>query len=403
MKNKIELKKYLIFNICLILFLIIGFNLLNKYEYDVYKKNTNNKISAIINTIETYYKDVSKLEIINILNSEKMLRTDSLQKYGIDLNKDSIIMQNDVEYNKFKILKIIYMLISLLLLTIVFLIYLHKKSNKIKEITKLINKINNRIYTLVLNKNTEDELSILESELYKTMILLKEQAENSIKDKTSIKGYLDDISHQLKTPLTTINLCLDNLIENESIDEKTKNEFLHTIKREISNMNFLIISILKLSKFETNTVEYEIKSSSLYKILEKSYNNISMLCDLKNIKVYIDCNKDIIINCDPIWQAEAITNILKNAVEHSKEKSTVSVIVKENKVYTSIKIENTGLPIDKKDLPHIFERFYKGKNSSKDSIGIGLALSKSIIEKNGGKIKVECDQNKTIFTVKYFK
>lgn len=400
-KNKIELKNYLLIYIILIVFLITGFILLNKLEYNFYKKNTNNKIYNIISLLEKEYPSVDKNEIINILNNEESISANSLKKYGIDLSEDSLILQNDKKHKEFKIINAIYLLVSIILLTLVFIIYLNKKSKRIKEITKSINKINNKIYSLDLNTFTEDELSKLENELYKTTILLKEQAENSLKDKDNIKASLEDISHQLKTPLTSINLCLDNLLENEEIDEITKNEFLHTIKREISSMNFLIISLLKLSKFETNTVKFEKIKCKVIDLIESSNKKVSLLSDLKNIKVNIECNKNIFIKCDPSWEVEAISNILKNAIEHSKEDSTVNISVKENKFYTEIRIKNLGT-INKKDLPHIFERFYKGENASKDSIGIGLALSKSIIEKDNGKITIDLNENTTTFVIKYF-
>ena len=231
-----------------------------------------------------------------------------------------------------------------------------------------------------------------------------EQAENSTKDKINLKNSLSDISHQLKTPLTSIMIMLDNLIENPDLDGEIRNDFVKEIKVETTNINFLVQSILKLSQLDSNTVEYFNKKIKLSELVEKSIKKIQPLCDLKNIKVDINVIKDSEIVCDEMWQVEAISNIVKNCVEHSKDEGKVDVSINVNNVYSQIIIKDNGVGISKKDLPHIFERFYKGKNSTNTSIGIGLALSKMIINKCNGTIQVESEEGKgTFFIIKYFK
>ena len=138
----------------------------------------------------------------------------------------------------------------------IFLKYNHSKDKKLKEITKYIEEINNKNYKLDIEDNTEDELSILKNEIYKTTIMLKEVAENSMKDKTCLKDSLSDISHQLKTPLTSIIIMLDNILDNPNMDDATKNEFIKDIKREIVNINFLVESLLKISKLDASSVTF---------------------------------------------------------------------------------------------------------------------------------------------------
>ena len=233
--------------------------------------------------------------------------------------------------------------------------------------------------------------------------MLKEAAENSKKDKVNLKKSLEDISHQIRTPLTSIIIMLDNIIENQNMDEKTKNNFIREIKRNIININFLVENILKLSKLESNTVEYKKEKNFLTNILKESIKNVSLLCDLKNIKIVINGEKNIKMTCDIKWQIEAITNILKNCIEYSEENQKIYVEYNQNNVYTKITIKDFGKGIADKDLPNIFKRFYKGKNSSKDSIGIGLALSKAIIEEDNGNIEVVSSNKGTVFTIKYYK
>ena len=284
-----------------------------------------------------------------------------------------------------------------------FIKYEKKKSKNIQDIINCIEKINHKNYELDIDEMSEDELSILKNEIYKTTIMLKESAENSLKDKLELKDSLSDISHQLKTPLTSILIILDNLLDNPDMDESLREDFIRDIKREIININFLVQSLLKLSKLDTNTVSFIEKEVNVSNIVKESIKNVLLLSELKNIEIKLNIKEDSIIKCDEKWQIEAISNIIKNCVEHSYDNNKVIVSIMNNKVYTEIKIQDFGEGIDKKDINHIFDRFYKGKNSSHDSIGIGLALSKSIIEKSNGNIFVESSEKGTIFTIKYFK
>lgn len=185
------------------------------------------------------------------------------------------------------------------------------------------------------------------------------------------------------------------------MDKNTREDFIRDIKRELLNMNFLALNLLKLSKLDSNTVHFIKKEVSLDEIVISSIKNIAPLCDLKNITITKNLEHGIKINCDLNWQVEAITNILKNCVEHSKENSKIDITTATNKVYHSIKIRDYGTGISEKDLPHIFERFYKGASSSSNSIGIGLSLAKKIIESNNGLINVETGPDGTTFTIKY--
>ena len=233
--------------------------------------------------------------------------------------------------------------------------------------------------------------------------MLKEIAENSKQDKVNLKNSLSDISHQLKTPLTSISIMLDNILDNPEMNKETRNEFIKDIKREIININFLVNSLLKLSKLDANSVKFMNKEEQLEDIINESIKNVSTLCDLKDIKINVIGQVESKISCDLKWQVEAVTNILKNAIEHSKVCSRIDITCEQNKIYTEIKIKDYGVGISEKDLPHIFERFYKGEKSSSESVGIGLALAKSIIESNGGYVEAESEEGKgTIFTIKYF-
>ena len=403
MSNKIELKKSIIISLVITIIFSIFMAIINIYEYKEYTKNFNKNIASIIDVIQSKYPKISTDEIIGILNSEKIPQNNSLKKYGIDLEKNTVILENNKINNKFIKIEIILLITTSISLLIVFILYERKQDKEIDKITKYLEAINDKNYTLKIDENSEEELSILKNELYKVTVMLRENASNTLKDKINLKRALEDISHQLKTPLTSILIILDNLIDNPEMDYQTRVEFLHNLKRETTRIQSLIQSILKLSKFDSNTIQFIKQDIYLKQIVDEAIKNTGSLADLKNIKINVEGNKVTKLNCDLLWQIEAITNILKNCIEHSKENTQIDIKYNNNSVYSYITITDHGEGISKEDLPHIFERFYRGKNSSNESIGIGLSLSKTIIESNNGIVSVESNSDKTTFIIKYFK
>ena len=403
LENKVHLKKFLLISIIpIIVFLIIG-NIFFFYQYHSYTQNYNNKIASLVNLLDKEYPDIDRNELISILNSDDKVSEDIFSRYGIDIQNESIIIENDRLFSGFII---VYNILFIGLALSIILLYLEHEKNQNKEIKKIvrcIEEINKKNYSINIDENSEDELSILKNELYKITIMLKEDAENSKKDKLKLKDSLSDISHQLKTPLTSINIMLDNILDNPDMDSNTKEKFIQNIKREITNISSLVGEILKLSKFDASVIKFEEQQVFIDDIVKSAISNVEMMAELKNINIEVNNQDNIKLVCDAKWQIEAVTNILKNCIEHSKDDSTITIDIDSNKIYKQITIKDNGEGIDEKDLPHIFERFYKGKNSSKDSVGIGLALAKTIIEKDNGSIKVDSKKGKqTIFTIKYY-
>lgn len=403
LENKVHLKKFLLISIIpIIVFLIIG-NIFFFYQYHSYTQNYNNKIASLVNLLDKEYPDIDRNELISILNSDDKVSEDIFSRYGIDIQNESIIIENDRLFSGFII---VYNILFVGLALSIILLYLkHEKvqNKEIKKIARCIEEINKKNYSINIDENSEDELSILKNELYKITIMLKEDAENSKKDKLKLKDSLSDISHQLKTPLTSINIMLDNILDNPEMDSNTKEKFIQNIKREITNISSLVGEILKLSKFDASVIKFEEHQVFINDLVKSAISNVEMMAELKNINIEVNNQDNIKLVCDAKWQIEAITNILKNCIEHSKDDSTITIDIDSNKIYKQITIKDNGEGIDEKDLPHIFERFYKGKTSSKDSVGIGLALVKTIIEKDNGSIKVDSKKGKqTTFVIKYY-
>lgn len=403
MKNKLRLKQYIISTLIVFICLFVMFLILNIYEYKTYTKNFNNKISAIVTLVKDKYPEITDKEIIEIINSNKQSDDSFFLKYGIDIDNKAVLLENDKSYHTFLLINMSFLIITIASLCILYFRYNYKRKNDIKDIIKYIEQINRRNYELEIDTISEDELSILKNEIYKTAVMLKEAALNSNKDKLNLKKSLEDISHQLKTPLTSILVLLDNLIDEPDMDSSIRNDFIIDIKRNVININFLVQALLKLSKFDANTVHFIKKENDLEMIVKEAIKNVSTLCDLRNINIKLNTLENAKVECDAKWQIEAITNIIKNAIEHSKNNSSIIINIDNNRVYSKIEVIDFGDGISKRDIKHIFERFYKGENATSNSIGIGLALAKTIIEEDKGTIAVESNESNTKFTIKYFK
>lgn len=404
MINKESLKKVVITGLILILISSLTIFIVLTIQYKNYEKIVNLTVSNLIDEIMKKYPETDEQELIRIINSENPEQKDEvLSKYGYT-NNISYIKEIENSMNTSIRINIAIIVLLGVIAIIVALIYTNKRDKSLRSINKYLDKVNNGNYELKIEDNGEDEISRLRNELYKTTILLRESAENSEKEKTNLSNSLADISHQLKTPLTSIRIMLDNIEENPNMDEKTRNEFIEEISRQIDWISSLVISLLKLAKFDAGAIIMQDTQINVKKLIDNVINNLAIMIDIKNIKIEEKIDEDVILRADYNWQLEALTNIIKNCIEHSKEDSKIKIEVENNSIFVKIKITDEGEGIAKEDLSHIFERFYKSKQVSENSIGIGLSLAKTIIEKENGYIKVDSELGKgTTFEIKYLK
>lgn len=389
-------KKYLITNILIILSFILLIYFSNFLFYQKYVTNNNLFLNNVIANILEKYPNITKEEIVSLLNNSNG-NNNILSEYGIYLDNSYVLNNNKlVKYNN--ISNLVLVLLLSLSLFIIYLIKLRKVNKELNYILTYLKDINMGIYKLEIDSNDETSFSLLKNELLKTTIMLKEIASINQKDKVLLKKSLEDISHQIKTPLTTITLILDN------IDETNYKEKVKDMKRIVINLNFLINSLLKLARFDANTITFKRDKILVSNLLDKVILNVSILADLKEIEIIKKGDLQSFIKGDFNWEEEALTNILKNSLEHSLNNKNIEIIVENNKLYTSITIKDNGVGISEHDLKHIFERFYKCENSTSSSVGIGLSLAKSIIEHDEGSISVTSKVGiGTSFIIKYFK
>lgn len=388
-KNK-EIKKLILVEILfLIITIILSFNITNTINNN-YKKEIIVNNSYIVGGLISKYPELESDIISSIVLKENYeLGNSTLEKY--QLNNIASISYNDYSILNF----IIVVYFVLLIINFIFISNMYKK---IKKIDQYMNNILNDDYSINIKEYCEGDISNLKSDVHKMTVKLKEQSELLTKDKKYLEETLEDISHQIKTPLTSMYM-INDILSNEK-DDKVRKEFLNKNKNQIERIEWLVISLLKMSRLDSGTVKLKKEKIKVKDLVNKAIEPIKVALDLKSINLELDLSDDFVL-VDINWTSEALLNIIKNACEHTKDK--IVITSKTNPIYTEIKIIDNGKGISKKDLKHIFERFYKGSDN-KDSIGIGLNMSKKIINLEQGIIEVETKENVgSTFIVKLYK
>ena len=343
--------------------------------------------------IGIYFVTLPKVQLPDFEEVNSALIT--LEKYGYESSQ----IASNTNYQHFGICFSIY----LMSIITFFWVYDYFERQKIKKVIDYARKINEKIYNLELDKNDEGELSLLANELYKTTVILQEAAKTDKKRAKNMETALADISHQLRTPLTSLQITLDNLYDNPDLDIETRQEFLKTAGRQVEQMSELVVTLLNLAKLDNGTLKMHPENTAVSKLLENATERLAVLAEVSNVAIRISGDKKVKVDIDLKWQIQAITNILKNCIEHSKSGQSVNISIAHNAVFTRIIISDSGEGISSEDLKHIFERFYKAKNAKTESIGIGLSFAKTMIEADGGQIKVKSKEGiGTTFEITYY-
>ena len=418
-KNKQAVKSLLLIGVVLVVSVVTYISWISWYTHK-YKNMENTYIRCIMENVINQYPDLDMEEIAIILNKSYS----ELESSTTSEEFDSILRKNGITDNTFYIkdmsdIRNVNIIVSTsiidvmsVLFIICFCMYLRRRKKDIFELQDYMDKISRGNYELEINDNSEDELSSLKNSLYKIMVYMKEQADSARIKKVMLAQSVSDISHQLKTPLTSTQILLDNLNDNPDMEYATRKKFIYEALNQVNGMSWMIVSMLKLSRIDAGVVEFNNENISINKIIEEAVGNLEVIAEIKNVNIEknIDnrnedeLNKsDIYIKGDYNWNREALQNIIKNAIEHSNDKGTVKINITDNDVYTAVYITNRGEKLSDKQQKQIFERYYSEAKYEDNSMGIGLPLAKAVIEKQGGYISVESDDEETVFIVKYIK
>ena len=402
-----EIKKYNISIIALFLIIILLSIFINTLNLNIIKADVIQNNQAIVGNIVSKYPELEK-DIVSVITQAKNkentdLGAKVLQKYNYDsstnLSQEPIVQNNIYKMLKINILFITFVFLCLITISFYFFIKIYRD---IKDMTDYVYHSSEGREYQMKNKNQEGQMGLLKTELMKMTTVLKEKVALLHSEKIFLNDTISDISHQLKTPMTSLMLLTD-LMYND-LDKEKKIEFLDRTNAQLSRMDWLIKSMLKLSKLEAKVIDFKTDKVNINELIKRSISPLLVPIELRNISLNINGDKEASYIGDIEWSSEALGNIIKNCIEHTKEGGNLNISYEENPIYSEIVIKDNGEGIDKDDIPNIFKRFYKGKNSKSDSVGIGLAMAKSIIESQNGDIYVKSEKNKgTEFHITFHK
>ncbi|MCL2678677.1 MAG: HAMP domain-containing histidine kinase [Clostridiales bacterium] len=290
-------------------------------------------------------------------------------------------------------------LAACLCLFLFFLVFTLLRYRRIAVLSAYLRRISHGEKALDVRDNAEGELSILKNEIFKVAAALNEQAARLAKDQRKLANALADISHQLKTPLTALGVMTD-LLDDDSLPPQNRREFLENIRKSLSRMEWLILTLLKMARLDASAAGLKHEPVPLPVLVERALSPLLIPAEVRGQTVSAS-GEDVIVYCDLEWTAEALGNILKNAVESTPAGGHIAVTYGKNPLYTFIAVRDGGPGVDKDDLPHLFKRFYRGKNTGPESAGIGLSLSLAVMRRQNGDIEVENDHG-AVFTLKFY-
>lgn len=362
-------------------------------------------MASFVGNAKKQYPAIGEEEWIRFLNEEEGYGEGSrlLNQYGIFREDAVSIKQQRLQNGLLVGVNLFFLFISAGMAAAI-LVYLYKRQEKLDDLAYYVQKVEQGSYTLDMPDNEEGEISALKNELYKVTVMLKESARLATSQKKALADSMADISHQLKTPLTSVMVLLDNLTESEHMEEDTRKRFLKEIIRQLTKVNWLVATLLKLSRLDAGVVEFVDKPFLLDTLLEEVLGNLELMAEWKQVAFRREGDRGIKMTGDALWIGEALSNIIKNGIEHSPEKATLLISTAENAVYTSVTVTDYGHGMDAEEQKHIFERFYRSQNADKGSVGIGLSLAKAIIEQQNGTVSVTSTLGEgTTFLIKFLK
>lgn len=381
----------------IILFLIIigTFIIREQIIINSINSSTTKKFMQIVSNVQEKYPDIKETEIVSTLirDSEEA----DLTVYGIKNYSKEFITSG---MNTKRVLSLIIIFLILILIFFLYEIYRQKIIKlKLRKLSNDLKRVSEGIYSIKLI-NEEDEFSKLQNQIYKMMLKLKEESVAVAAHRNTLQKSMEDISHQIKTPITAINLILD-LLNDESLDESAKRGLITDLQKETDAITNLVYMLLNVSLIESNAKEFERDKIEVRRLLDNCTNLLSPMIQDKNIKIENSGDLDSAFIGDFKWEKEVFINLIKNAIEHSND-GNIIINVKDTTAYTEIMVQNKGKTIPEEYHSKIFERFFR-LNKEDGNFGIGLNLCKMIVERDGGKIYLDSKNGITKFFVRYFK
>lgn len=296
--------------------------------------------------------------------------------------------------------------LTALAITAVTALFLYELRRRNKRVDELCDKIDKLLYEDAqwdFQSYEEGELSILQDKVQKLTIRLREQADMLKNEKQFQEQMMTDISHQLKTPLTSMNLILSRM-RKETLSEEEQDKRLFELEQLVKRVDDLVVLLLKMAKLDSGTALMKQEQVNIGEMIRYAKKPLDISMDLRSVRCRLEGNEDACYMGDFDWSAEALGNILKNSIEHMPENGTINISFQENAIFSEICVEDDGCGMSKDELPHLFERFYRGKDARHSGVGIGMSLARMVIVRQNGTIKAENRSRGGMrFTIRFYK
>lgn len=412
-KRQINRLMAVLFAIILAVVLLYGNILLVSRQ----KQQERQMITAMVGMLRKEMPSLSDKELMDLIKDpdeiEHRLETGELllQKYGYD---DWFFAKQERE-NMWQLILFNSSVIFITALTCILMYALHRRRvhREVRRLQRYFDDLNHGSYDLEPGQAVEGDLSMLQSDIFKVTQLLRTSAEREKAKSEDLSRWLADISHQLKTPIASIRINLDNLLDDPDMPPDLQHDFLKECSMQLEWISSLVMTLLKLARIDAGTVELKKEEMDLMAVAREAEQKLGILSEIAQVEVVWESEPrgelidpadigEVPMIGDPAWQLEAVSNILKNCIEHSPAGSKVYLSMRNTAVFKELTIRDTGEGISEEDLPHIFERFYRAQNATRESVGIGLSLANSVVEAGGGKIMVTSEKGEgTTFIIRY--
>ena len=365
----------------------------NRWLYDV--------TDSLVTEIVRQYPDVEEETIRQMTSDGVASQKESvLKKYGIE--EDNFLPKQTGGNQQVMIVGGVTGILFLVCAGCVgiFLYAMKRQRKQIEELEQYCEEVLQETATLDLRDNEEGRFSLLKNKVYDITVLLREKNQLLEKNKKETERLIADISHQLKTPITSLRMTNEILYMDMSSEKRMR--FLDNMQADLLKIEWFVKTILNLAKLDSKTLTLKREETMAAELSEKMIDSFKIFCEVSGCRIASSGEEDITLWCDKKWLLEALHNILKNALEHGA--AHIALLWSENNLYTKLEITDDGEGIEKEELPHIFERFYKMKGSGEDSMGLGMAFTKSMIAYQNGEVKVKSKKDEgTTFIVKIYK
>lgn len=396
MKEEPLIRKIIIIVLTIIILMYLSFGIFQVIQLNTIHKNQIKTFQRLVGTIISEYPE-KESEIINTIFQEKdnevqKVGLDILEKYGYKLEIDMLNDNTFISYRN-ELIKVNIIILAILLIINIAII-MTVSSKLFSYLNKVIDRLNKFIkgdYRDCGYNLEEGIIAKVSNQLNKLGSSVALKQDRLIEEKESAKALVTDISHQLKTPLASLNMCNSILLEDD-LSYEERREFLNSSEKNIKKLEYLVDSLVNISRLEAEMIKITPINSSIKETITKAISSVYVKALDKKIDIELEEFEDKIIPHDEKWTEEAIFNVLENGVKYTKEGGKIEVSLTETVNFIRISIKDNGIGIKKEEYNNIFKRFYRSKSNEVKNVegsGVGLYLSRKIIEEQGGSISVK--------------